>query len=62
MEKMNFKVGDIVRLKSGGPSMTVKGYRMSLINKEEEMICQWFSGDKLQTGVFNPDSVEEEES
>jgi len=35
--------------------MTVEGYQGIA---EEELICQWFAGDKLQSGVFNPDAVE----
>ncbi len=58
-----FNVGDIVKLKSSGPDMTVKGYRSHIVDydkklKEEELVCQWFSGSKLQLGYFNPDSVE----
>jgi uncharacterized protein YodC (DUF2158 family) len=50
-----FAVGDIVKLKSGGPEMTVqtlpeppaKSYR-----------CQWFAGKKLEAGSFPADSLE----
>jgi uncharacterized protein YodC (DUF2158 family) len=49
-----FKVGDIVRLKSGGPSMTVDGYN----DYDGDVVCKWFAGDKLQYGTFNPDAVE----
>ena len=48
-----FKEGDLVRLKSGGPTMTVKtkgGF-------EDDLICQWFSGSKLQNGYFIPSSL-----
>ena len=31
--------GDVVRLKSGGPEMTV-----SRVNEENEVVCEWFSG------------------
>jgi uncharacterized protein YodC (DUF2158 family) len=31
--------GDVVRLKSGGPEMTV-----SRVNDENEVVCEWFSG------------------
>jgi len=53
--KKKYKIGDIVRLKSGGPSMTVRGFTSEL---EELLECQWFAGDKLQFGVFHPDAVE----
>ena len=50
-----FAIGNIVKLKSGGPEMTVhslpdapgKTYR-----------CQWFAGKKLESGSFPPDSLE----
>ena len=52
--KADYKIGDIVILKSGGPDMTVKstpetysaGYK-----------CQWFAGKKLEIGVFEKDSL-----
>ena len=34
---MKFKVGDVVQLKSGGPSMTVQEIT------EEEALCVWFN-------------------
>ena len=42
-----FKVGDIVRLKSGGPAMTVQE-----VLGESRFRCQWFGGRKLESGVF----------
>lgn len=53
-QKRQYKTGDIVMLKSGGPDMTVKGY--DPINAQ--LICQWFAGSKLNAGYFDPDSVE----
>jgi uncharacterized protein YodC (DUF2158 family) len=48
-----FKIGDLVQLKSGGPTMIVK---------EEvyggDLKCQWFSGKKLEEGDFHPDTLE----
>lgn len=54
-KEVKFSVGDIVKLKSGGPEMTVqtlpdppgKYYR-----------CQWFAGKKLEAGNFPADSLE----
>lgn len=40
------KPGDKVKLKSGGPHMTI-----SSIEKENAKVC-WFRGPQLQTGVF----------
>ena len=53
MKEAKYKVGDVVQLKSGGPSMTVEGYR----DYDGHVICQWFAGNKLQSGVFDPDSI-----
>jgi uncharacterized protein YodC (DUF2158 family) len=48
------KTGIIVRLKSGGPKMTVA-------NPPNEpgrnVHCQWFSGSKLEQGYFPVDSL-----
>lgn len=56
-EKMaDFKEGDIVQLKSGGPKMTVKA-----IDDDGEALCQWFSGSKLQQGFFEPHTLTKEQ-
>lgn len=50
-----FAVGDIVKLNSGGPEMTVQ----SLPNSTNSHYrCQWFAGKKLESGSFPPDSLE----
>ncbi|MGO9571979.1 MAG: YodC family protein [Desulfomonilaceae bacterium] len=42
-----FKIGDVVQLKSGGPHMTV--YKVD----EDEIYTQWFDEkNKQQAGVF----------
>jgi uncharacterized protein YodC (DUF2158 family) len=48
-ERIPFKVGEVVRLKSGGPDMTVA--EVGGIDPDDVM-CQWFGGKKLETGVF----------
>ncbi len=48
---MAFKAGDIVKLKSGGPEMTVQSFGGSTV------VCQWFAGKKLSLGRFCPDSL-----
>ena len=53
-EAKDFKTGDTVNLKSGGPDMTVKG----LSPDGENVITQWFAGKKLEKGYFPPDSLE----
>lgn len=47
-----FAVGTIVRLKSGGPEMTVKGW-----SSYQNWQCQWFAGKKLEQGYFETDSL-----
>lgn len=42
--KSTFAVGDIFRLKSGGPDMTV---RTLPVTGSVVYICQWFAGKKL---------------
>lgn len=41
--------GDVVRLKSGGPIMTIKGYNMH----KGGWVCQWFVGTDLKEGAFD---------
>lgn len=49
-----FAIGDIVRLKSGGPEMTVD----RLPNPyNDDYTCQWFAGKKLEHGDFQPDAL-----
>lgn len=61
-----FNVGDIVKLKSGGPDMTVQDLEKSSIGFTIEAprefngyySCQWFAGKKLESGVFPEESLE----
>ena len=50
----DFKNGDEVQLKSGGPIMTIQ-----YIDSEIETIsCSWFDGKReLKNGSFHPDSL-----
>jgi uncharacterized protein YodC (DUF2158 family) len=54
-EPMKWAPGDVVRLKSGGPNMTVK--LESLLDKERLVPCQWFDGVILYEGKFAPGSL-----
>jgi uncharacterized protein YodC (DUF2158 family) len=47
------KVGDVVRLKSGGPAMTVE----STIGGSECM-CMWFEGTTLRKKAFPTEALE----
>lgn len=55
----NFKPGDIVVLKSGGPLMTVTytntGYR------DQDLICTWFVDGDRKSDTFPPSSVKHAE-
>ncbi len=59
---VRFKTGDIVKLKSGGPKMTVKDDvqvpEFGFSEMTTEVRCQWFAGNKLQEGHFSEDSLE----
>ncbi|MBK4723410.1 DUF2158 domain-containing protein [Azospirillum sp. YIM DDC1] len=50
-----FPIGKLVRLKSGGPDMTVK----SKTDSSGYLYTQWFAGKKLEQGHFQVDSLEE---
>lgn len=49
-----FKVGDVVVLKSGSPKMTVSdtGY------DEGQIKCVWFDKTKRETALFYPDTLQ----
>ena len=49
-----YPVGTNVRLKSGGPDMTVK----SVPTATSAYYCQWFAGKKLEQGAFAEATLE----
>lgn len=51
-----FKSGDVVRLKSGSPLMTVE--KNNYNQKENECRCQWFRDDEVRYAVFNSNMLE----
>jgi uncharacterized protein YodC (DUF2158 family) len=53
---MKFAVGDIVKLKSGGPWMTVVKDRPEAGSKF--VVTAWFDGSKLETEQFPKDALE----
>lgn len=55
---MQFKIGDVVQLKSSGPKMTV-----TYVNQSEgKVFCMWFVagafGEGVQNGSFPPEALE----
>lgn len=51
---IEFKVGDIVVLKSGSPKMTVES-----VSATSTLIrATWFSGSKHNSETFNPGAIE----
>ncbi len=55
-----FKSGDLVVLKSGGPTMTVDAVNTSIFddNKVTGIVCVWIVGDKLERVRFEHDAIE----
>jgi len=56
----DFNVGDAVRLKSGGPPMTIDGiddYSMAPTGRKQAR-CVWFDGAKRMSAVFELPNLE----
>lgn len=53
------KNGDVVKLKSGGVSMTISKVVIHYRTKQPNgiIICQWFEGTNLKEAEFNVDSL-----
>ena len=50
----DFKKGDVVELKSGGPKMTIQDLGdFGPTGPEEGALCVWFDKDKQQEKVFD---------
>ncbi|MBN3495887.1 DUF2158 domain-containing protein [Vibrio neptunius] len=52
------EVGTTVKLKSGGPVMTID----SPADAAQRVKCVWFNKGELQSGLFNLHSLKESES
>jgi uncharacterized protein YodC (DUF2158 family) len=50
-----FSIGQIVRLKSGGPAMTVT--RIPASHLDELVHTTWFAGKKAEHGGFPPNAL-----
>jgi uncharacterized protein YodC (DUF2158 family) len=55
---MDFKPGDLVQLRSGGPRMTVQSIDKDPKTQEDVVICTWFENvgkrQERQTEAFPP--------
>ena len=49
----NFVAGQVVKLKSGGPKMTVAEAGIDQ-DKDAYVWCRWFAGSKLEVSKFEP--------
>lgn len=52
-----YKIGDIVFLVTGGPSMSVSDVHEYRDEFSGTYRCQWFAGKKLDNGVFPEESL-----
>ncbi|MGJ8762337.1 MAG: YodC family protein [Polaribacter sp.] len=58
-----FKQGEVVKLKSGGPTMTIEKYKWETgfdYSKESDhvVVCTWFDNDgKLESRPFEQDAL-----
>jgi len=48
----DFEIGDVVRLRSGGPKMTVHG-----LVSDGDVVCQWFEGNEVHEESFPKDAL-----
>ena len=51
-------VGDVVKLKSGSPLMTIADIRDYYKSGKPMANCQWFVGNKLYEKLFYPHQLE----
>lgn len=53
-----YKSGDVVKLKSGGPNMTVQSYMVTTSSSVSKTVqCKWFAGAKSETSNFHEDML-----
>ncbi len=56
MTSTTWQIGNLVRLKSGGPTMTVANVGVGIAG--DEVACTWFDGKKRLEDTFPPDALE----
>jgi len=49
----DFKAGDVVRLKSGGPPMTIDNVVNDEFSGDRIASCTWFDGKDIIHDIFN---------
>lgn len=54
---MDFAIGDVVQLKSGGPVMTVTQVGNAAMTGKPTVWTQWFDGPKQMSGTFPPEAL-----
>lgn len=55
VKKSGYSVGDVVKLRSGGPEMTISSVPDS--EYRDYYHCQWFAGKKLESGNFQEEQL-----
>lgn len=55
---MDLKVGDIVKLKSGSPYMTIEEIGVYTSSSSKKAKCTWFDGNKKVTELFILEALE----
>jgi uncharacterized protein YodC (DUF2158 family) len=59
MQTSNFEIGETVRLRSGGPLMTVHDIGdYSPQGPNPGVLCVWFDGSKKVEDIFHPKAIE----
>ena len=58
MSNVEFNAGDVVRLKSGGPLMTVEKTGTTAMLGEEAVWCVWFDKTKKYNATILPTALE----
>ena len=53
----DFKEGDVVQLKSGGPEMTIEEIIHVAESGEYVAICKWFDVNEIKKEVFHLSSI-----
>lgn len=56
-KKPEFEVGDVVRLNSGGPAMTVENIGYG----GRQAFCSWFVGNDRRSGSFDTLALDHDE-